>query len=318
MSQPSLTRGAGFLDEVLATYVRSGVIESEHRGDLIILSADGSVLLSRGNIDHKIFPRSTIKAIQTAAMVRNGLDLEPHLLALVSSSHSGAQMHLDGVLEILAKAQLTQDDLQNAAGKPLGDAERRAWDDKLPAPLAMNCSGKHAGMLMTCVINGWSTHDYLDPTHPLQRACKQELEELANESISLTSTDGCGAPLFLLSVHGLARAIRTLTISADPVHCIVVDACRTFPEMVAGEARLTTQLMREVPGLFMKEGAEGVEVISLPDGHTIVFKISDGSIRAFRVLAHATLAYIGVTTRYEPEPVLGGKSVIGAIAAAFI
>ena len=301
--------------QTLAEITRSGVVESVHTGHLVILNSDGSVRLSKGDPTQLTYPRSTIKSIQTSAMIRSGLKLEPRLLALVSASHSGAEMHQKGALEILATVGLGEIDLQNAKDKPLGETERRAWGSQEPTRLAMNCSGKHAGMLATCVAAAWPTANYLDPAHPLQVAIKKELENLAGEEVALTSADGCGAPLFLISLHGLARAMRAITISTDPIHQSVVKACRDFPEMVAGENRLTTRLMREVPGLFMKEGAEGVEVATLADGRTIVFKISDGSIRPFETLMVAALAEFGINVEDKTERIYGGSEAIGSIRA---
>jgi len=304
-----------FNDAVLAEYVRDGVVESEHRGFLAALNADGSILKSLGDVETKIFPRSTVKCAQASAMVRSGLDLEPRLLALAQSSHSGAQMHLDGAREILASVGLAESALQCALDRPLGDAERRAWGENPPTQIAMNCSGKHAAMLATCVKNGWPIETYLDANHPLQLAIKSELEELAGEKITLTSTDGCGAPLFLLSLIGLARAIRAITISTDPVHQSVMNAARAFPEMVGGVGRHNTEMMQQVPGLFMKDGAEAVNVCSLSDGRTFVFKVSDGSLRAFRTIVHACLKDFGIDTALTPEKVMGGPRVIGTIRA---
>jgi L-asparaginase II len=304
-------------DAVLAEYVRDGVVESVHRGYLLALNADGSANLALGSSEQLIFPRSCVKSIQGAAMVRAGLKLEPRLLALGCSSHSGTAEHLSAVREILSLAQLDESALQCMLDKPLGDEERRAWADKAPTRIAMNCSGKHAAMLLTCVTNGWPIANYLDPAHPLQVAIKSELEALAGESITLTSTDGCGAPLFLISVTGLARAVRAITISADSVHVSVLSASRIYPQMVAGKGRLTTQMMEAVPGLYMKDGAEAVEVASMPDGRTLVFKVSDGSLRPFRVLVHAGLKRLGIDSPYEAENVLGGDRVIGAIRATF-
>jgi L-asparaginase II len=304
-------------DAVLAEYVRDGVVESVHRGFLVALNSDGSVSLELGNIDQLIFPRSTIKSIQGAAMVRAGLKLEPRLLALGCSSHSGSEEHLTAVREILAMAKLDESALQCMLDKPLGEPERRAWGDKPATRISMNCSGKHAAMLLTCVTNGWPIENYLDPAHPLQVAIKAELEALAGETITLTSTDGCGAPLFLISVIGLARAIRAITISVDPIHQSVLDAARAFPEMVAGKGRLTTQMIEAVPGLYMKDGAEAVEIASMPDGRTLVFKVSDGSLRPFRVLVHAGLKRLGIDSPYEAENVLGGDRIIGTIRATF-
>jgi L-asparaginase II len=301
--------------QTLAEITRSGVVESVHTGHLVILNSDGSVHLTKGDPTQLTYPRSTIKSIQTSAMIRSGLKLEPRLLALVSASHSGAEMHQKGALEILASVGLGETDLQNAKDKPLGETERRAWGSQEPTRLAMNCSGKHAGMLATCVAAGWPTANYLDPAHPLQVAIKKELENLAGEEVALTSADGCGAPLFLISLHGLARAMRAITISTDPIHQSVVQACRDFPEMVAGENRLTTRLMREIPGLFMKEGAEGVEVATLADGRTIVFKISDGSIRPFETLMVAALAEFGINVEDKTERIYGGSEAIGSMRA---
>ncbi len=303
------------MSEILAEVTRSGVVESRHSGDAVLLNSDGSTLLSRGNPESLIFPRSTIKVIQASAMVRNGLQLEPRLLALVAASHSGAQMHQEGALEILASVGLNESALQNATDKPLGESERREWGSKPATSLAHNCSGKHSGMLATCVINNWPTDTYLNPNHPLQIACRSELEELAGEKVSLTSIDGCGAPLFMISLMGLARAIHKITISKDPIHQDAIQACRDYPEMVAGEGRLSTRLMREIPGLFLKEGAEGVEVGSLADGATIAFKIDDGSWRAFGPLVVAILEKFGVSATQEATPVYGGASIVGSIRA---
>jgi L-asparaginase II len=280
-----------------------------------MLNADGTIFKSLGDIETKIYPRSTVKCAQASAMVRHGLNLEPRLLALAQSSHSGAAMHMDGAREILASVGLDESALQCALDRPLGDAERRAWGDAAPTRIAMNCSGKHAAMIATCVINKWPVDNYLDAAHPLQVAIKTELETLAGEKITVTSTDGCGAPLFLLSVIGLARAIRTITISADPIHKSVMDAARAFPEMVGGVGRHNTEMMQEVPGLFMKDGAEAVNVSSLSDGRTFVFKVSDGSLRAFRTIVHACLKDFGIDTSFTPEKVMGGPRVIGTIRA---
>jgi L-asparaginase II len=303
------------MDGLLAEVTRSGVVESAHRGYLAMLNSEGSLHKSIGDIDTKIFPRSTVKSMQASAMVRAGLKLEPRLLALAASSHSGSQMHLDAVREILNLAGLDESSLQCSFDRPLGDAERRAWGDAAPTRIAMNCSGKHAAMLLTCKINDWPIENYLDANHPLQLAIKKELEDLAGEKITLTSADGCGAPLFLVTVIGLARAIRAITISTDAAHQSVMETSRGFPEMVAGNDRLTTQMMLEVPGLYMKDGAEAVEVCSLQDGRTFVFKISDGSLRPFRTLVHACLQEFGIDATFEPEKVMGGPEVIGTIRA---
>ncbi|MFZ2227910.1 MAG: asparaginase [Candidatus Nanopelagicaceae bacterium] len=300
---------------VLAEVVRGGIVESQHRGHMVLLGADGSVHLSRGNPSLLVYPRSSIKSIQAAAMVRAGMKLQPRLLALVAASHSGSEMHQSAAREILALASLDESALQNAKDRPLGEDDRIKWGSKPSTSLAQNCSGKHAGMLFTSVANGWLIDSYLHPEHPVQVACRAELETLAGEEVSSVSVDGCGAPLFLISLMGLARAIHNLTISTDPIHQSVIHACRDFPEMVAGEGRLTTRKMREIPGLFLKEGAEGVQIASLPDGRAMAVKVEDGSARALGVLLVAALEAFGVVSSPESTPIFGGDKVVGSIRA---
>jgi L-asparaginase II len=212
----------------------------------------------------------------------------------------------------LAKAGLDEHSLKCILDRPLDEELRRTSE---PTRLAMNCSGKHAGMLATCVINGWPTDSYLDPEHPLQLAIKAEVERMSGEKVVLTSVDGCGAPLFLFSLLGLARAIRNLTISTDQIHQDVAQACRDFPEMVAGPGRLGTRMMHNIPGLFMKEGAEAVNVASLPDGRTLAIKISDGNQRAMSAITAAALAKFGVDAQEAPVNTLGAGLPVGSIRA---
>lgn len=301
------------LGEVLAEVTRSGVVESVHAGHVVLLNADGSIFFQMGDPTLQIYSRSSLKSIQASAMVRAGLDIEPRLLALVCASHAGMPMHQQGAQAILAKAGLDEYSLQCILDRPLDEELRRTAD---PTRLAMNCSGKHAGMLATCVINGWPTTNYLDPTHPVQLAIKAEVESMSGEAVTVTSTDGCGAPLFLFSLIGLARAIHNLTISADPVHQSVVQACRDFPEMISGPGRLSTRMMQNIDGLFMKEGAEAVNVASLPDGRTLAIKISDGNQRAMPAITAAALAKFGIDAHETPVDVLGAGLPIGIIRAS--
>ena len=303
-------------EEVLAEYVRDGIVESKHFGHLIALDKDGKRVLTKGDPNAFIYPRSAIKSIQASAMVRKGLVQEVRHLALICASHSGSKAHQDGALEILRGAGLTQEALQCIADRPIGVQERKEWGDKEPTRLAMNCSGKHAGMLATCVANNWPIENYLSQDHPLQLAIKEEFENLAGEKISKISVDGCGAPLFLISMQGLANAFYNLAISNDPVHKQVVAACLAFPEMVAGIGRSDTELMKTVPGLFLKIGAEGVQAAFLPDGRAVVFKVSDGSERAHQVILQSAFEKLGAKFEVKHPEVLGGGKVIGEIRAA--
>jgi L-asparaginase II len=223
------------LGEVLAEVTRGGRVESVHAGHLVVLQADGSIVFQKGDPTLPMYSRSSLKSIQASAMVRAGLDLEPRLLALVCGSHAGTGMHQSGSQSILAKAGVDEHSLQCIMDRPLDEELRRTSQ---PTRLAMNCSGKHAGMILTCHVNGWPIDSYLSPNHPLQIAIAKEVEAMSGESIVNTTVDGCGAPLFMFSLLGLARAVRTLTISTDPVYQSVVQACRDFPEMAAAALRI--------------------------------------------------------------------------------
>jgi len=225
-------------------------------------------------------------------------------------------LHQDSVLKILAGANLSERDLQCAFDKPLGEKERSEWGAREATRLAMNCSGKHAGMLATCVINNWSIENYLDVDHPVQVAIREELEKLAGEKVSKITFDGCGAPLFLISMHGLANAFYNLVVSKDPVHQKVIAACLAHPEMVAGNGRGDTELMQAVPDLFLKIGAEGVQAAFYKDGRTVVFKVSDGSERAHGVILQDAFAKTGLNFDVKHPEVFGAGKVIGEIRAA--
>ena len=157
---------------LLAEAIRSGIVESIHQGVAVALDADERMTASVGDVDTRVYPRSSLKPFQAAAMVEHGLVLPDRLLALAAASHSGERIHLDGVLEILSMHGFGADDLQNTPARPFGAAARAAarLAGVAPSPLQQNCSGKHAAMLATCVVNGWSTSDYLDTGHPLQQA----------------------------------------------------------------------------------------------------------------------------------------------------
>jgi len=302
--------------EVLLEVVRNDLVESVHAGHLLILDASDKTVLQLGDIDSLIYPRSAVKSLQASAMLRAGAKLTDQQIALACASHAGSPQHLEVALSTLASVGLNENALRNTPDKPLDPQERAAWGDKAPTSLAANCSGKHAAMLAACVANNWDLNSYKEPTHPLQVAIRKEFEELSGEQISKVAVDGCGAPLFALSLRGLANAVRNLSISTDPIHQRVVNACRTNPVLVSGIGRLPTLLMEKVNGLFVKDGAEGVMIIATANGEVIVWKMSDGSGRGAGALAVATLSQLGISVDIEREKVPGDGQVVGEIRAS--
>ena len=304
-----------FAGDVLAEVTRGGVVESLHLGHLIILNSDGTTYLSKGSPELSFYPRSAVKSLQASAMLKAGLTVSDEELAIVCASHSGNQIHIDLVTKMLADRGIPLSAMGNASDKPLGEKEKITWGDKAGTQLTQNCSGKHAGMLITCQQNGWDLGTYLEMGHPLQIAIKNEIELLAGEKVSTSTFDGCGAPLFAISLTGLAKTFSTLVKSNDLVYKQIVTACTKYPELVAGEGRLTTRMMRSVPGLFMKEGAEGIQVCALSDGRVIAIKIIDGSWRPVAPIIMEVFKRWGVLMPDESVKIYGGASVIGEVIA---
>jgi L-asparaginase II len=307
----------------IAQLVRNGFVEGVHYGSAVVLNADGSVLWSMGDVESQIFPRSCNKLMQGLAMVRSGVPLNGRLLSLACASHSGEQFHVDGVHDILNAANLDVDSLQCPVDFPLDDVEK----DSLLAQgleksrLHMNCSGKHAAMLFTCVLNGWDTATYLELNHPLQQACKSVVEECTEEAVQHFGIDGCGAPLMSTSLTGLARSFAKFAgLAADSDQRKIADAIRAFPEYESGTRRDDYLLMKGVPGLLAKIGAEAVYGIGLPDGRALALKIDDGADRA-RIVAGATILrdIMGVKADIVEQQtsleVLGGGQPVGAVTA---
>ena len=286
---------------IVAEVVRSGFVEGHHYGSVVALAADGSVAWEVGDVRRPVLPRSCLKPLQALGMLREGLDLPPELLALACASHAGEPFHLDGARRILAGAGLDEGALRTPPDLPLEQSTReaflRAGGER--SPLVMNCSGKHAAMLATCVLRGWPLDDYRQPGHPLQRALAVTVAELTGET-SQVAVDGCGAPALSASPLGLARAFRLLARGErasggpDPDAARVAAAIREHPAYVSGTGRDELRLLEAVPGLIAKLGAEACYVAALPDGRSWAVKIDDGGDRARPVVMAAALLGDGV------------------------
>jgi len=297
---------------------RSGVVESVHTGHLLVLAPDGSVRYAAGEPDQPIFARSSLKPLQAAGLLRAGTDLGPAELALAAASHSGSAQHQQLISDELRAAGLTEDDLECPPDLPLGVAERRAhlMAGRAETRLAMNCSGKHAGMLLACLHNGWPVSGYLAASHPLQQLLAATVAELTGVPIPATGVDGCGAPLFATTLTGLARSFSRIATGQAELRR-VAEALRAHPDLVGGTGRTVTSLMQAVPGLIAKDGAEGVFAAALPDGGAVAVKIDDGASRAADLAVVAGLRHLGVPAAVLDElatdPVLGGGRPVGLL-----
>lgn len=309
----------------LVEQTRDGLVESIHYGSLIALNADGSTAVEAGQPEAPMYPRSSLKPLQAVALLKAGLDIPEQLLALTAASHSGSKMHREGAAEILRLHGLTEKALANSTDLPYGVKEREEWlrEGNGPTQLAQNCSGKHASMAAVCAINGWPVEGYLHPEHPLQVLVRDTITDLAGEEAAAVSTDGCGTPLFAHSLHGMARAYGRLASASEHTNeGKVAHAMRRYPEMVAGEGRDVTALMRAVPGLLAKDGFEGLQLVGLPDGRGLAVKISDGGDRARMPITVEVLRQLGLDggtlDTLQSPPVLGGGLPVGELRAAQI
>ncbi|MFI7440842.1 asparaginase [Nonomuraea indica] len=289
--------------------VRSGFVESRHHARMLTVDADGRVVEAHGEVHVPVSPRSSMKPLQVLGMLRSGLDLTGELLALACASHSGEPFHVDGARKILAGAGLDESALRCPEDYP----EDRTVTEQ--ARVHMNCSGKHAAMLATCAANDWPLETYLEPSHPLQRAIRATVEELTGERVAATGVDGCGAPLHFVSMAGTARAFRAFPLGeAGSYERRIHEAFTAHPEWTSGTRRPEAALMRAVPGLLLKAGAEGFEAFALGDGRAGVVKVEDGASRARTPVTVAALGSLGVEVPDPPvTPVLGGGSPVGEL-----
>jgi L-asparaginase II len=304
-----MTRFVGAF-EPIAVVVRSGFSESLHHGAGAALAADGSLLASVGDPRLVVYPRSCLKPMQAHAMVAVGLELPDDLLAVACASHDGTPMHLDAVRSILARYGLDESALQNTPASALSDPGSE------PSSLRQNCSGKHAAMLATCVVNGWPTETYLAVEHPLQVAIVETMGDLGC-TVHHVGVDGCGAPTHALALDELASAFARLNSTDAPV----ARAMQAHPVMVGGVDSDDSLWMQAVPGLIAKVGAAGMMAMSLADGRAVAFKIADGSSIPRQVVIPMALRVLGVDTEHAAPrardrgivPVLGHGREVGRV-----
>jgi L-asparaginase II len=320
MSQPLTVDGC----VELANIDRNGLIESRHIGAFVVIDREGSVIESGGDIDATIFPRSTLKPMQAVATLRAGAELEGVELVLASASHCGSKRHTDAVRGMLAHDDLGPDDLGCPPAWPLGTEEKAELiaHGEGKRRITMNCSGKHAAFLRACVKNGWDTKTYLDPTHPLQVLIRETIEEFTGSKELWSAVDGCGAPLYGMSLRALGTGIARITEGHDENATRLVEAIQENAWALDGVGRDNTRVI-EGTGCIAKIGAEGVLIIA-KDGIAAALKCLDGSDRANTAVALALLARHSVIdvavaenlTTELVEQITGGDAVVGRLTVA--
>jgi len=293
-------------DPVLVDVLRGQVVESVHRGAVAVCDADGALVLSIGEVERPVFPRSAVKAIQALPLVETGaadaLQLTERELALVCASHTGEARHVEAVAALLAKAGLTGSAFECGSHWPTSHSAtvKLAGAGATPTALHNNCSGKHSGFLCTCVHNGIDPRGYIGRAHPLQEMVRGTLEEVtgASHGEDMCGTDGCSIPTYAVPLRNLASGFARMATGqglgprrAEAAKRLMA-ACMAEPYFVSGTGRADLRMMEAGGGrVFTKTGAEGVFCAALPQaGLGIAIKCSDGAGRAAEVIVAAVLA----------------------------
>ncbi|QEO13410.1 asparaginase [Agromyces intestinalis] len=315
----------------LAVVVRSGFTESRHAGSAVVLSPEGEVVRELGDIRSPILPRSCLKPFQAIAAMTSGVTLRGEDAAIATASHSGTAAHVALVKGLLARAELLPPVLGCPPALP-GDRAAREQVVRAgggPERVTMECSGKHAAMLLACAANEWPLESYLDPGHPMQRKVLDVLERLSGERPSAVAVDGCGTPVFAISLAGLARGIQKITTaqSTSPFALFreaaaLTAAVRDHAWAAGGPGQPDTVAIERL-GVFAKRGAEGVMVMTAPNGTTTAVKVLDGSQRASTIVALRLLADAGALEHDAVDAVqaeldlwvMGGDRPVGEIRA---
>lgn len=281
----------------LAVVERSGWPESRHLGAAVLVDADGDVVRSLGDAAALVYPRSTLKLVQATAVELLGVVFDEEETVLSAASHAGTPAHVAVVERMLASAGLDASALRCPADWPGDAAARRAASE--PLAITMNCSGKHAAFLAAAAAHGWDLASYLDPAHPVQRHVLETVERTSGERVAHVGVDGCGAPVPVLSLAGLARAASHTARGGTALG----DAIRSQPWAIDGPGRVNTVTI-ERTGLVAKLGAEGVLVLVSPGGEAVAVKALDGAHRATTPVGLELLVREGLLSREVADDTL--------------
>lgn len=314
----------------LVRVVRSGFPESVHLGHVAVCDADGRLVASIGDPDHRVFARSSMKPLQAAVSLgRIDVDLSEDQVAIMCASHNGEPGHVRAVRRLLRSAGAGESALACPPAMPARLEDSVAAGR--PRRIFHNCSGKHAGMVSACVGAGWPVETYLNPGHPLQRQVLREVRRATGVESPAIGVDGCGVPVHGVPLSAMATLYARMTApdrfgAIGPRVARAVGAMRSHPFLVAGTRRVDTELMNALPNLLAKGGAEALHCAALLDREIgVAVKVADGGDRAAGPALVRALALLGAVTEeqrselasIDRRPVLGGGRPVGEVSADF-
>jgi L-asparaginase II len=268
--------------EQISVVVRRGdIVEAVHRYHAVAVR-DGETIATAGDPELSTTLRSAAKPFQAFELLRARDDLIDTDVAIASASHRAEPAQIGAVRALLEKAGATEDDLE------CGPQEGRP-----PGPIYHNCSGKHAGMLAACAARGWPFEGYRLPDHPIQRAHSATVAEAAemDEAGITTAVDGCGVVTWGMPLERAGRMFSNLERSTEGRR--IASVMRAHPQLIGGEGSVDTQLMRLVPEIAAKGGAEGLLCLAGLDGLGVAIKAEDGTFRGMRPALAAFLGPLG-------------------------
>jgi L-asparaginase II len=296
---------------ILATVWRGGVVEARIRGHVAIADGTGRVLASTGDPGMVTTLRSCVKPLQALSFVRlaaDGIGATDAEVAIACASHQGEDEHLATVRSLLSKAAVPETALRCGPQLPSDDesARRLLASGGTPKPIHNNCSGKHAAMLATCAVMGWSLEGYTNPAHPCQQAVTAAMGEMLGVDLPNAphGIDGCGLVTYGTPLATIARGFSAA--SADPAFRRCQDAMAAHPHLVAGTRRFDTALLAESgPRLTAKIGGAAVwAAVTRPGGYGIAIKLEAGAGDAIPVVAIAVLQELGLLDTSLPDRLL--------------
>lgn len=306
------------MNPILVEIYRNNVLESFHRGVVCIVNNAGEIVFSWGDVQQITYPRSAMKLLQVIPLIAGGgiekfgFTLEE--IAVMCGSHNAEAEHLRAINSILQKIGLDKNALHCGPQYPSSkrDANALIKADEKPHHIHNNCSGKHAGMLAACILNGWPTEDYINPNHPLQqeilRVCSLLYEYPADHMV--IALDGCSAPIFSVPVYNQALGYKNLVAnkhldqSIQNACNIIIEAVSKYPFMVAGTGRYCTDMMKiTAPKIIGKTGAEGIFCLTFTEQQLgVCIKIDDGKMLPQYNVAQALIEASGLFTQEQLQP----------------
>jgi len=324
------------MSEILVEVTRGNHIESIHRGHIVVIDSKGDILYLIGDPDFKICLRSCAKPLQVLPVISTGaadkFSFTPEELAIMSGSLNGQDFQVKTIKSILNKIGLDEHFLQCGVHRPShrATAKKLQEEGKKPSVLHNNCAGKHIAMLTLCVHHRWPLNNYMVKEHPVQQLILKTVSSMTEVPVKEIEigVDGCGVPVFFLPLKNLARSYAQLTSASDQAIHRLMEAILSHPEMIAGDERICTDIMRVLDRkVFAKTGAEGGYAMSLMrEGWGVAIKIEDGNNRAMQPVIIEILKQLKVLNIEEEDklqsyhhPVIKNHrgEIVGSIKARF-